>query len=88
MTEEQIWDLAALIAKDWYRQAVRQPFAQFFLWYRRAKQGERYSLPIVATEKVNEEYCQSISISNAWTKEITTRKIAEELRHLPILGTP
>jgi len=85
-TENMIWDVAALAAGEWYRLAVRNPYAPLFLWWRKAIPGERMALPLVSADKPNELYSQSIQLSNAWTKEIATRKIVEAMRTLPILG--
>jgi hypothetical protein len=85
-TEVLLWDIAHLVSADWYRQAIRAPYAKFFLWYRKAKPGERIALPIVSVDAPNDEYTRSIQISNAWTTESAKRAIAGAMKALPILG--
>lgn len=85
-TDVLIWDIAALVSADWYRQAIRQPYAKFFLWSRKAKPGERIALPIVSIDAPNEEYTRSIQISNAWPVDVAKRKIHDAMQTLPILG--
>lgn len=81
------WNVARLAANDWFRQACRNPYTPFFLYWRKAKAGEKMALPIVATDAPNEEYTRDIQISNAWSTDIATRKIAEAMYTLPILGS-
>lgn len=86
-TERLLWDVADLAAKDWFRQASREPFAEFYLWWRKAHKGEQVSLPIVSKDKPNEGYFQSIRISSFWSSRQAMLKIREAMQTLPILET-
>lgn len=48
--ERHIANCADLAATDWFRQACRNPYAKFALYWRKAREGEKASLPIVGTE--------------------------------------
>ncbi len=82
--QAQLWNVADLVAKDWFRQACRNPYGKFSLWYRLPVAGEKMSLPIASVDAPNDSYMASIAISAAWTKEIATRKIVEAMRTLPL----
>ena len=86
MTPAERDNLAAVIAKDWYRQACREPYGKFFLWHRPAREGEKVAIPIVSLDAPNEAYIRDIQISNAWPVHVAARKIAERLSVLPILA--
>jgi len=85
--DEIIVSVAPVIANDWYRKAIRQPWSKFYLYWRPAKVGERMSLPIIDVALPNDEYTQDIQISNAWSVTQTTGKVIERMRKLPILLT-
>jgi hypothetical protein len=85
-TETLVWNIAAEVAAEWYRQAVRTPFGKFALWYREARDGERIARPVIAMKSPGSEFSQSIDISGALSTERVTRQVAEAMRTLPILG--
>lgn len=80
-------DIAHLIAKEWYRLAVRDLSSEWFLYYRTAREGERIALPIPSREfDAPDGYTRGIKISVAWGVDTATRHIADAMRTLPILG--
>ncbi len=87
-TEQQIWNLAREAANAWYRLAVQQPGAIFYLWWRTARPQERIAPLVAASTAPSAEYRQSIQLSGAWSTDLATRKIAEAMMTLPILGHP
>lgn len=84
--DETLWDLSAFLARVWVKDAVRSLHTPFFLWWRKAREGERIACPIVATEQPNEDFTRSIQLSNAWTSNVATRKIREALQTAEIVG--
>ena len=83
---DAICSVAELAARDWYRRAICDPFAVFFLYYRPAKAGEMFCTPIIDLTPPNDEWTQDIQISNAWSVQMTVRKVVERWQVLPILG--
>lgn len=87
MTDAALWDMAGLIARTWYKDAIRAPFGRWFLYYREAREGEKVAIPLYATEDdAPDGYTRSIAISTAWTTERATQEIHDAMRSLPILG--
>lgn len=86
-TREIIDTMAATIAGAWHKDAMRSMATlDFYLWHRPARAGERVAMPIHSVDQPNDEYTRDILISNAWTRDQATRRIAERMSVLPICG--
>jgi hypothetical protein len=83
---ETIWDLSSFLARQWVKMACRDLHTPLFLWWRKAREGERIACPIIAAEQPNEDFTRSIRLSNAWPSQIAMRKINEALQSAEIVG--
>lgn len=84
-----IEDTARTIARVWFKDQIRNLSSTFYLYWRRARAGERIAIPVLSTERDAlslTEHARGLRVSIAWTEDQAQRQIAEWLMSLPIYG--
>jgi len=87
--ENKLHSIAELLVSYWFKEQCRDTTKAFYLYCRKARQGESIAVPIITENAPNEDFFLGMNerISPAWTKETAKTKILEAMRKAPILGS-
>ena len=73
---------------DWFRRQSADLYAAYYLYYRKARPGEKVATPIIARDIPGDEWALAMpeKLSISWTKETAQTRCYEALQTLPILS--
>ena len=87
-TNKLIYTVLEPAINDWFIKQCRNPSERYYLYIRKAHEGEKISIPIIDTKAPNEFYFLAMNtrVSPAWTKQQAISACHASLRSQPILG--
>lgn len=83
--EEQLWSIAAELAKKWFKLQIANKYACFYLYYRQSTHGQPGSVEIAEDMPKPFVIADPCRISPASTQEQVKQRIYHVMRTLPIL---
>lgn len=72
----------------WFRRQAADLYAHYYLYYRKARTGERISIPVISDKRLSDTWVSAMAerISPTWTKKQAFEKCLEALKDKPMLG--